>query len=271
MSSNEVSDAASMFFDPEFVPHDYLDALIQSSMKDSPGDFSRLQPLQTKCSDLLIHLDYYGNELTRNLENKIAVLEDSTSVISLSEDHEETRMHYHMETLSSSVNSLMHDLRAVNTKLTELNLNSDEQSTIDNLKRLMKVKESIISVLEVIEFAKSMAFTSIASSLPLSGSSTQAKTSSGYTGTESPISIEDFNASLGILQETILEEIISIRSTKMAPEAVKLMDKMDKMIELQVVLRNLGEFTREFSQFCKFLQEEKAKLQNYLTQNGVAF
>ncbi|VEU23155.1 DEKNAAC104142 [Brettanomyces naardenensis] len=89
MSENDV---LSMFFDEDFVPHDFLDALFSSSLNRSNqkslefANARSLQTLQGRCSSLLTHLDYYTNELTRQFEGKMQDLENSSSIISYKKD-----------------------------------------------------------------------------------------------------------------------------------------------------------------------------------------
>ena len=64
----------SMFFDDEFVPHAYLDAVYAQSAASSGGNnltnLKYIQQLQERSAILLTHMDYYTNELTNELESQ---------------------------------------------------------------------------------------------------------------------------------------------------------------------------------------------------------
>ncbi|CDK26481.1 unnamed protein product [Kuraishia capsulata CBS 1993] len=276
MEQESKQDALEIFFDDNFVPHAFLDSLFLSSLpsrtiKANPSVRS-LQTLQTKCSSLLAHLDYYTNELTDDLESKIEDLQQSSSVISYSYKRRTdvpqkgsdlngvTRLEYYIDTLSSSINSLFQDLESVNLKLTEIQNESSSKTTLADLAKLVTVKKRMNLVLTVFQTANAIIHTSSLVQENSSSSVKAAPTGGDDDDMGIPVSVEAFESSLNILEETIIEEF---QREKQADEInSSLIGKCDSMIELLPIFKSLTHFAAPYAGFVKFLEAEKAKYLN---------
>lgn len=328
--STHENDALSMFFDNNFVPHAFLDALFSSSLPTTANTKNRtssyqgaamgatskefassraLKNMQGKCSALLSHLDYYTNELTKNFESKIEALDESSSVISYSVNNSTlssttkdgmvgiTRLEYNIESLSSSVNSLMRDLEEVDLKIKEINrkeqsgvsadidveiedkAKNDYDSTvepdstqnvtkksevIDTLSELLTIRLRIKSVLELFETATALVTTS--QQVDNLSNSNRAPTSLNEHGAHEAITnidIDSFSNSLAIIEETILEEFHKEKTEEIVNE--KLLSKCDLMISLLPLFEKMDSFYRVYKSFADFIQVEKKR---YLSFKG---
>lgn len=131
-----------MFFDEDFEPSNYVDALFSSVIKNnststnshsgstletsSPLALSSqvynektLHALQNKCSNLVSHLDYYTNELFTQLSEKLESLKDSASIVSSgiaylesNDDNSMTRLQYYIKSMGNAVSSLQQEVQA---------------------------------------------------------------------------------------------------------------------------------------------------------------
>ncbi|OUM51784.1 hypothetical protein BVG19_g910 [[Candida] boidinii] len=319
--STHENDALSMFFDNNFVPHAFLDALFSSSLPTTANTRNRtslyqgaamgatskefassraLKNMQSKCSALLTHLDYYTNELTKNFESKIEALDESSSVISYSVNNSTlsstakdgmvgiTRLEYNIESLSSSVNSLLRDLEEVDSKIKEINRKeksggadaaveiegkskddttgepdpnqkvTEKSEVIDTLNDLLTIRQRIKSVLELFETATALVTTS--QQVDNLSNSNRAPTSfNEHTAHEdiTNIDIDSFSNSLAIIEETILEEFHKERTEELVNE--KLLSKCDLMISLLPLFDKMDSFYRVYKSFVDFIQVEKKR------------
>ncbi|KAL7666147.1 Uncharacterized protein ABC855_g1741 [[Candida] zeylanoides] len=157
----------AMFFDEDFEPSAYVDALFSSVLSpDAPPPLvysahsytdKSLAHLQTKCSALVSHLDFYTNELSTQLSDKLDDLRDTSSVVSTlaaaydpdAGDGEITRLQYYLKSVTNAVQSLHQEVeRAAATTAQEQSSASDP---IDKLIQLGDVKQRLQEVLHVFE------------------------------------------------------------------------------------------------------------------------
>lgn len=157
----------AMFFDEDFEPSAYVDALFLSVLlPDAPPPLvysahsytdKSLAHLQTKCSALVSHLDFYTNELSTQLSDKLDDLRDTSSVVSTlaaaydpdAGDGEITRLQYYLKLVTNAVQSLHQEVeRAAATTAQEQSSASDP---IDKLIQLGDVKQRLQEVLHVFE------------------------------------------------------------------------------------------------------------------------
>lgn len=179
-SGSKEEEVLSMFFDEGFTPSEYVDAVFSSELRKNGtrmqdkslhfADVSSLQGLQTKCSSLLTHFDYYTNELTRRFEDKIKELENTSSIISYRPVSGEdstvggpeagiTRLEYYVDNLTSSLISTQMDLASAAHKATEISQGqsfAQTESSVGELKQMIEIKRRIYKVVEVFDTVRSL-------------------------------------------------------------------------------------------------------------------
>lgn len=260
-SGKKEEEVLSMFFDEDFAPTDYVDAIFSSGlrkedtrMKDKSLHFANvasLQSLQTKCSSLLTHFDYYTNELTRRFEDKIRELENTSSIISYRrnsndevENSEEstvggpeagiTRLEYYVDNLTSSLISAQMDLASATQKTTKFARDQSflqTESSVEELKQMIEIKRRIHKVVEVFDTVRSLISsgedgeeTAEVANAENNGVFEIAMTGSNTSGHQKEdeldlnekdpdlhFSADTFASALSLLKELILEQISSER------------------------------------------------------------
>ena len=133
-----------MFFDEDFLPHAYLDILLD------PQELP-ISDLQSVSSSLLSKLDLYTDRLTRELEMTIQKLRKPTELLSYSSTYSPmertTKLEYYLDTLGNSVKNLKDDIITVNKQLDELNSSSQESvKTAEAMRNLNTVKARLTQV-----------------------------------------------------------------------------------------------------------------------------
>lgn len=175
-------EALAMFFDDEFSPAGYVDALFLSLVGAQDAYTPKnLAKLSDKALDLITHLDYNTNEISRELARKIEQLKKlSGAVLSGDYDLSSTRLQYYIDLLKNSVESLQSDVDTARRLLSTQKLGTDG-NPVEVLILLKQVRANIARVLNVLLNARKMV---------------------GATG-ELPVSVDDFQASLNALGETL--------------------------------------------------------------------
>ncbi|QPG74188.1 hypothetical protein FOA43_001512 [Brettanomyces nanus] len=307
--SNSVSenDVLSMFFDDDFLPHDYLDALFSSSLtlskptlRNKSIEFANarsLHVLQSRCSSLLTHFDYYTNELTRQFETKMSDLKNSSSIISYrsetrsakdeisgqTHDNDDslvgiTRLEYYVSNLSSALNSTVRDLAETNGKVlkfAEDNRFKKAEASVQDLQRMMKVKSRINQVIEVFDTIRSLVASSISeeagdsSLLELAPTTVANESSVNSKADENAADLhfdaDSFGSAISLLKELILGQISSERKKVQSdPEENKSPKKdfvsiIDGMIDLEPFFKSMNRFYSQYVQFVQFLRTEKER------------
>lgn len=268
----------SMFFDDEFVPHAYLDAVYAQSAASSGGNnltnLKYIQQLQERSAILLTHMDYYTNELTNELESQISKLYNCNSIVSYSYDASAkgsigpsnnlkptTRLEYYIDSLSISIHSLNDTIAAIGTKLKE---NKDQDSEgpfkgINKLLLLTKAKQNLLEVQNALETIKSV----VSIAYDESKSNTK-KSRVAPTGSKSndeltiQITPSELQESLNVLSETIVEQLKNRLKTEDEFQVDKeLLQKVDDFCDLLPVFKSLGEFNTVYSVFAKTIKSKK--------------
>ncbi|ODV93349.1 hypothetical protein PACTADRAFT_18842 [Pachysolen tannophilus NRRL Y-2460] len=303
------SEALSMFFDEDFSPHAYLDALFTSTLSAGPNtprlsktkltSVNSLQSLQSKCSNLLAHLDYYTNELTKDLEAKIRYLHSSSSIISYSYDNNNynnnsnnnsnsndengidkdlyvnngtTRLENYIDNLSNAIHTLYDDVNMVNSQISELEYNRDESNSdraiLIKLSKLKKIKIKMLSILNIFETAKAITTTSLEDDgdndnvtdldkkiAPTTGDNNFKKNSEIVS-----INLDVFTNSLAILEDTIIDELNKSVQTQTRNDGI--IRKIESLIELLPLFKNLGKFYISYNSFVSRLNDQKESYLN---------
>lgn len=127
------------FSDANLVPHGYLDSSLPSFESNS-----QLAELHSQTSNLLSQLDHHSQDLTWKLENLTGELLRAS-----------TRVSYEIEILKTDVSGLVTEVDELSTpKIRKLQEIENQNDTIKQLQKLVKVKERMIEVQNVFEEAK---------------------------------------------------------------------------------------------------------------------
>lgn len=162
MSTNNVEESMSMFFDDEFNPSTYIDKLVtsvtqqNSTTSTTPSTYSKqsLTKLSHTINQLITHFDYYVSDIANNsLHEKLEMLDKSSTLIHTSNASEEqggtSRLQYHLNILDNSIISLQSELTEINNTI-ELN-ESINNEAVQTLIQLKLVKDNLITVIDVLE------------------------------------------------------------------------------------------------------------------------
>lgn len=232
------NETLAMFFDGDFSAATYVDALFQSitgsSDKYSKGNLAKLS---TRLLDLMTHLDYHTNEISRELAGKISQLKKlSMSVVpgvGLDDDAAAdgtTRLRYYIDSLKNSVESLQVDLEQARKQLDPQKL-LQENDPVKTLIQLKNVKVNIGKVLLVLQNAKKVV---------------------GRSDTQS-VGVDEFLDALDTLHDTIKGQIKegTEQDKKELTETVEQMKLWTPMFQ---------QFTQFGPVFFKFITKMEAEL-----------
>ncbi|CAH2446143.1 Conserved oligomeric Golgi complex subunit 7 [Komagataella phaffii CBS 7435] len=284
MAETNGNEVLSMFFDEEFVPHAYVDAVLVKSLPTNTTSqkviprgslqpntqlkgpsflpVKQLQSLQSNISSLLSHVDFYSNELTKDLEQQLDKLRSTATVLSYTSIGDDTssvtRLEYYLDSLFNSIDTLQEDLVEINEKITNLHLNTDplDRKIMDELKQYMVIKQRMNAVVKVFQTAQTVATTSLVvdDALDYQTAPTSANTHDRVPQT---VTVSVFSSSLSMLQEAILEEMQRDKPKKEINH--KLVSKCDSMIQLLPVFKGLYKFYTPYNEFVKFLEAQKER------------
>ncbi|KAM9932568.1 hypothetical protein OXX80_007806 [Metschnikowia pulcherrima] len=151
----------SMFFNDDFNPTSFVDALF-SSIAGPTDRYSpqSLSETNTKTQNLLTHLDYNTNVLLRQLEAKMEQLKASHSPIGLSEyvsleessgstNADISRLQYYVDSLKNAVETLSMDVDKVRREAVQPIPDAQEVGHGDPIESLISLKEAKSSILKV--------------------------------------------------------------------------------------------------------------------------
>lgn len=237
-------ESLSMFFDSDFNPSNYVDALFQSisnnKLQSQIYSKNNLQSLSNKCSNLVTHLDYHTSELSNNLISQIETLQNSSKIITQGLNNDEvlnalndmTRLQYFINTLNNSILLLQTDIKQVNE---ELNVNNESQpESINNLIKLKGIKNNLNQVLAIFERLNSITINNPDST-----------------------TVESFQSSLNTLYDTIRNQL-----TNEENEINQLLvTNINELINLLPLFQNLINF---YPIYKKFTAKLTTELDNYL-------
>ncbi|KAH3680416.1 hypothetical protein WICMUC_000347 [Wickerhamomyces mucosus] len=267
----------SMFFDEEFVPHAYLDALYSNSSQPhlkTPNkqiSMSDIKLIRQRSSILLKHLDYYTKELTNDLESKIQTLYNSNSIISYSYNDfslsglksegtdsklkPTTRLEYYVNSLSISISTLQDTIEDINFKISE-NVSEKSHDSTTKLLKLTNARNNLSRVAQCLETIRSIIDINPSTDTKPSSSIILAPTGSKVQQKDTIISASNFAICLDILGDTIIQQIS--KDSKNIDKG--LVEKVKQLIELQPIFKNLSSFNNLYNNFVKRVETE---LKNY--------
>ncbi|ODV76752.1 uncharacterized protein CANTADRAFT_71918 [Suhomyces tanzawaensis NRRL Y-17324] len=236
MTETTPPDHLAMFFDNEYDPEAYVDTLFQMSTTTRPTLHHQnrgLGDLSNQISGLITHLDFYTNELSRNLREKLDTLKTNTN--NLVGEHEvstnsTTRLQYYVNVLNNAILSLQTELSLV---VSEMNSEAkDDDSSVENLRLLKLVKANLTQVLSIFEFVNNTVLAST------NGTPNDSLTVEQFEGL-----LNEFHASTKKLADL--------------PNPKPILDLIDKLIEIGNLFNNLNKFRPLYKQFLTRITAER--------------
>lgn len=245
---NDVTqDTISMFFDVDFNPAIYVDTLFQSILANQP-QYSKqaLSKLSSNISYLITHLDYYTNELSTSLQQKLEQLEKNSNLVLLGPDEESsssTRLQYYVSILNNSILSLQSDLEHVNLSEESSPEEADAKhpvkespnQAIDTLILLKLVKANILQILEIFAFMEY-----------------QINQENDQLNNQENVSPEQF--------QLVVNKIYDVTSEKLLSSNINQLDleHINRLIDLQGLFVNLESFYSIYKRFANKLATDRA-------------
>lgn len=249
MSQLSGEQSLTMFFDNEFNPSTYVDALFQSIITKSNPELNlnhsnptpatsynkkTLNLLSNNLSDITTHLDYYTNELSTELSTQINTLKQTSSSIlsNLTNNDNITRLQYYITSLNHSIVSLNSEIESVKSKNSTNEINN---KSIKNLIDLKLVRSNLLKVLTNIEKLNLIINSKDGSS----------------------INLQEFQESIDLLYETLKQSFTKELSND---EKQDLVDNCNDLIDLLPLFKNLNNFYPVYKKFTSALSEDLNKL-----------
>lgn len=154
--------ALAMFFDEQFSPTDYVDALMENladpAEKYLPQSLARMA---TRVLDLLSHLDYTTGEISKELADNMQRLEKLAQPIGAADDT--LRIDYYLDSLRNSVETLESEVQSVKqelrTQTAKDTLPAGEEAAkgpVQTLITLKEVRANILQVLQVLQGVRAL-------------------------------------------------------------------------------------------------------------------
>lgn len=270
------AEVLSQFFDHDYDPIDYINALVSASINSTENatnnnnnnltirrneinsDIS-LKIFSEKCMILSSHFNEYINELSKRFDqNYEKLINSSNQIISYNEgdksDNIETRLQYHLKTLNSSMFLLLDDLKITKGKLNMINDKSSNSNLIE-LRELMGNKSDIEKILKSYDLLKSIVESNIDN-----------ENENEDVTNINEIKLEDFKKSINVLKSLIKDQIddeIQIFKNNDNNTNIEINEKLikiiDNLINLQPLFKSLIYFQTVYSSFVDFLKIEKSK------------
>lgn len=150
-------DVLSMFFQDNFSPENYVNALHASliGLEKDPYSSSKLAHISNKSQDLITHLEYNTNEILRELADKTQQLRKASSTMghtdATPDANDHSRLQYYVDALRNSVDTLQGDVALVRSALP-----TQDNRHVHSLIALKTVKANILSVCDCLQKACQM-------------------------------------------------------------------------------------------------------------------
>lgn len=207
--------SSTPFFEEDFVPTSFLDAVFSESSDH----------LQATCSQLLAHLDFYAQELSTDLTSALDRLHHTTTgVVAYTPEADllrgTTRLEYYVDLLANSVHVMQLEVQAGTAQVA-----AGSDDTLATLAQLYAAQARMEEVAEV--FALLQRLTG-------SGGSAQtvAPTAINSTAHSTALAVPAFHAALNAA-ETNAEEMLAGGPS---PRRTQALDNIDRLIALEHVL-----------------------------------
>lgn len=227
----------SMFFDNDFNPANYVDALFQSIVPSTnpQANYSikNLNSVSNNVSNFITHLDYYTNELSKDVSLQIDTLKLSSQSLIKNEDianpSDLSKLQYYINSFNNSILSLQTEIDNFKIASTD---NKTDNEAVNNLIKLKLVRENLIKVLTIIERANIIL---------------KPETTSKFNS----ITSKDFHDSLLRLFDGLKSQLDN------TPKDTDLLQNIDDLIDLLPVFNNLNEFYPIYRKFVTRLVNER--------------
>lgn len=231
------NDPLAMFFDDNFNPTSYVDALFHS-ITGTENKFSKqlLASLSSTLLDVITHLDYHTNEISRDLATKFETLQDLSLNLAPSVDSEtadlsnNTRLQYYLSALHNTVDTLEEELIEAGKKLKQDS--GSQLLAVVSLILLKKVKQNIHQVLKVLQTARDML---------------------GHD--PSLVTLDQFQHLLNLLFDSLKNQLRS----KSDKELEATLTSIEQLRELSTVFHQFSAFGPVYSKFIARLDSETHK------------
>lgn len=236
-----------MFFDADFNPTSYVDALFLSMVNNGASSLpnntytrENLVNIGNKSLSLVTHLDYYTNELSQELSGQLSALKTASNyVVSVSEEAdlqktEEsniTRLQYYVNALGNAVDSLNSDLAKLDQKQPLLSENGASRP-IQNLVQFRTVKARLQGVLGLFQKLE------VALESPSSDS----------------ITVGEFQTQINELYDTVKTGLAN------NPSDTKVKETIDDLVALLPVFKGLSQFYPVYKKFVGRLEADREKV-----------
>lgn len=155
-------DPLAMFFDDSFNPTSYVDALFQS-ITGSENKYSKqlLVRLSSTLLNVITHLDYQTNDISRDLAAKFEALKTLSlnlthgSEVDAEGSNENTRLQYYISALQNVVDKLQQETLEANQQLNK-EIGGQQPVAVESLVLLNRVKLNIKHVLKILQSVRDM-------------------------------------------------------------------------------------------------------------------
>lgn len=228
--------SSSMFFEQDFNPSAYVDTLFQNLLPPQ-HNYSKasLAKLASSISYLTTHLDYYTNEISAGLQEKLDLLNKNSSLLigtSEEESSGSTRLQYYTNILHNTILTLQTEISDINGEIAakQEGPNSQNAEAVQALILLKTVKANIARVLEIYEFLSKQTH-------------------------HLHIAADEFQAVLNDLHDSIRAQL---ESSPSGDEA--LVDQINRLIQFSSFFTNLNKFHPTYKRFAAKLAQD---LQQY--------
>lgn len=244
MTNLQRDEALRMFFDEDFSPVNYVDAVHESlAGHNERYSASTLSTINAKTQDLVAHLDYNTNEILRELTTKVKELQRVSNPVGSLEltlaevkpsNTGTNRLHYYVDALRNSVETLKGEVDLVREKMgtdpAAENGPRGPGDPIDTLIQLKTVRINILRVCDVLQRAGD-----------LIGSSAQAA-----------VPVENFESTLMLLQKSLKAK----HRDGSKEEADSVMDTVEELSSYSALFQPFTQFGPIYSLFLTRLKND---------------
>lgn len=251
----------SQFFDPDFTPTDYINALISSTVNQTVSKStmtskttqlttpSSLRLALDRINALSSHFNEYSTELQRRFDqNYDKLLTSSTQIISYStvdDTDPVTRLQYHLTNLNTSLYSLVEDMQHTQTSISQLQHGDEtDRASIRELQRLTAVRHNVRLVQDTFTLLKSLV----------------ASTETNSDAALREVTAAEFKDALGVLTDLMREQFDNeCKNSDSMSVNEKLIKIVDNMIDLQPLFKQFVHFQAPYATLVDFLKVQRAR------------
>lgn len=236
----------AMFFDQDFDPINYVNVLFQSLTNSGPQHPNQmystrnLNEITNKSSNLITRFDYYTNELSKELNEKIEILNKSNNFMLSIEDNGKIKENdYNTSRLQYYINVLNNSIISLQTEVLEISNNTNQNSknnarSLEKLTQFKLVKENLMKVLKALEIVKNIL----------------------KDQDIGLIKVSDFQNALDLLDDTISKQIDNTNN-----DTGKVSEHIEELIALLPMFKGFTNFFPIYNNFTNKLTSYKSAIQ----------